>query len=366
MGDRPRRQISCRLCSRVGHNIRSCTLFNDVKRTGIEKYKPFLFYAIIGHSLSSWDKDMLRNYPTSDMELEDEYIEIFEKHRHRENALEYILSEPLDWLISLDDVSIRAFKHGYKIIPNTDKTYLVELLHYILISEADQEWMFSYDITNCVPYIIESCKHFNTLDQNNATILCFPFLMDRTQVIASLYNVPYREERMKQLYDQNRRLLRLHNNDIHRHNTRIHDVERQIERSERERHSLENRRTNIYSRRDQILAEINLFPSCIFNSKIKIVDKQIDSETKECPICYENLDSDIITNINCGHVFCSSCILSTLLKKYDGADHKIECLCPLCRNKLTHIFGDKPKIKKRLFQLVSLHRFDEDILELFD
>lgn len=357
------RHIRCRLCQTIGHNIRSCTLFESTKKKGIEIYKSFLFYSVIGCHLN-WDIEQLRNYPVTDLVLEQEYIEIFEKHRNENNldSLECILSETLNWVKNLDDIEIKALMYGYKIDKNARKEDLIELIHYIFISETDQEWMHNYNIMNAVPYISHSCEYFNILERNNATIFCFPILTIHDNVVASLYNIPYREERLRTLYEQNRRLLRFHNNEIQRHNTRIQDVDRQISRLDRERFSLINRRESVYARRNQIVDEIEIFPKNIVIKKITIVQKDSLSTDSECPICFDTQPSENIVTVNCGHMFCISCILQTILKKYDPAQHKIECNCPICRTRVEKLSGMQENITKSLNEAISSN--DSDILEL--
>ena len=48
----------------------------------------------------------------------------------------------------------------------------------------------------------------------------------------------------------------------------------------------------------------------------------------ECPMCYELYDDTerIPRNLNCGHTYCESCLIKTVLVK-----KRIEC--PTCRTK---------------------------------
>lgn len=363
MSNRPVRKIRCTLCQTIGHNIRSCRLFETTKKKGIEIYKSFLFYSIIGSHLH-WEVENLRNYPVSDLVLEQEYIEIFEKHKSENelDSLEFILSETLDWVKKLNAVEIKALMYGYKIDKNARKEDIIELLHYIFISETDQEWMHSYSIIDAVPYIYHSCQYYHILERNNATIFCFPILTVHDNVIASLYNIPYREERLRILYEQNRRLLRFHNNEIQRYNTRIQDVDRQISRLDRERFSLINRRDGVHARRNQIADELEIFPKNIVIKKITIIQEDSISTSSDCPICYDTQTPENIVSVNCGHIFCISCILQTILKKYDPAQHRIECNCPICRTRIEKLSGIQENITKSLTEAISSK--DLDILEL--
>ena len=57
----------------------------------------------------------------------------------------------------------------------------------------------------------------------------------------------------------------------------------------------------------------------------------VTEEEKTCCICYETKKIKDISQINCNHKFCSSCIIKHISKNYSDS------CCPLCREKITHI-----------------------------
>jgi hypothetical protein len=51
----------------------------------------------------------------------------------------------------------------------------------------------------------------------------------------------------------------------------------------------------------------------------------ITEEERNCPICFETKEREEISQINCGHKFCTNC-----LTKYIRINNRLPC-CPLCR-----------------------------------
>ncbi|KAK5642719.1 hypothetical protein RI129_008889 [Pyrocoelia pectoralis] len=46
----------------------------------------------------------------------------------------------------------------------------------------------------------------------------------------------------------------------------------------------------------------------------------------DCPICYEKLENRNISATQCGHVFCTQCLVQTI---------GVSKICPTCRTELT-------------------------------
>jgi len=62
----------------------------------------------------------------------------------------------------------------------------------------------------------------------------------------------------------------------------------------------------------------------------------VTEEEQNCCICIELKETTDISQINCGHKFCRSCIM-----RYISRNTNNSC-CPLCREKITHvIFQDQ-------------------------
>jgi hypothetical protein len=57
----------------------------------------------------------------------------------------------------------------------------------------------------------------------------------------------------------------------------------------------------------------------------------ISEEERNCCICYEMKEPEEISQINCGHKFCGTCIIDHI-----SINHINPC-CPLCREKINHI-----------------------------
>jgi hypothetical protein len=60
---------------------------------------------------------------------------------------------------------------------------------------------------------------------------------------------------------------------------------------------------------------------------------QTENETIECPICMENISTPEISEVNCGHKFCRSCIRQTINR--NAKDKR--CGCPMCRTPIEKI-----------------------------
>jgi len=57
----------------------------------------------------------------------------------------------------------------------------------------------------------------------------------------------------------------------------------------------------------------------------------VTEEERNCCICFELKETTDISQINCGHKFCGSCVIQHISRNTN------ESSCPLCREKITHI-----------------------------
>lgn len=363
-----RRPGKCSLCQKTGHNIRSCTLYENVRRDSINTYMQYIYHCIVGFATKNWDYSSIED----EAREEDPYckpdpklLEIFQNALQNEISLDTILDKPLDMLYELDNVSLKALTYGYQIDFRAPRQDIIRLLHYMLVSEADYKWMHSYDTKWCVPYIVHSSTYLPVLENNNAKIFEFTILKDDSLVIASLYNLDFRRERLRTLYDQSRRILRNQNNELRRYDHRLMDLDRHLQRIERDITSVTSFRDTVSRRATSIRQEMVLFPEDIATMKsIKILQAshKIDQlQAKECPICYEDFTSDAVTKTNCGHHFCNSCILNTVVKKFDVTKHDLKCDCPLCRTQIRKLYGDKTLLLKELKYLARTYHISSDI-----
>ena len=89
---------------------------------------------------------------------------------------------------------------------------------------------------------------------------------------------------------------------------------------------------NIYLETDMFITEDDFIP---FVQRISIdtevCEIPISDEERNCCICYETKECKDISQINCGHKFCGTCIIDHI-----SINHVNPC-CPLCRIKINHI-----------------------------
>ena len=367
---RTRRPGKCRLCQKTGHNIRSCKLYENVRRDSVNKYMEYLYHCIVGFATKNWD------YTTVEIgnREEDPYckpsedlLEMFQNALQTETPLNVLLEKPLKLLHDLDDLSLKALTYGYQIDFRASREDIILLLHYVLISEADYKWMHSYEIKYCVPYIIHSSTYLSILENNNAKIFDFSILFAESLAVAGLYDLPYRNERLRNLYQQSQLILRSQTREIRRQEQRLADLDRSLERIELDIISVASFRDNTLIRANYTREELLLFPEEIVTMKsIQIVqEKQKVDQLRitECPICYELLTDDSTTKVNCGHYFCSLCILNTIVKKFDIDKHDIKCDCPLCRTPIQKLFGQTQQLQSELKYIVRTNRIPRDIYD---
>lgn len=63
----------------------------------------------------------------------------------------------------------------------------------------------------------------------------------------------------------------------------------------------------------------------------EVCEIPVSDEERNCCICYETKECKDISQINCGHKFCGTCIIDHI-----SINHLNPC-CPLCRVKINHI-----------------------------
>lgn len=78
-----------------------------------------------------------------------------------------------------------------------------------------------------------------------------------------------------------------------------------------------------------------------------IQEISMTEEDKICCICYETKKSEDISQVNCSHKFCSTCIIEHISKNSENS------CCPLCREKITNITFQHQKYQDIL---IKFHR----------
>ena len=82
------------------------------------------------------------------------------------------------------------------------------------------------------------------------------------------------------------------------------------------------------------------------------------SKEKDCPICLEPFEKTNISTTECGHKFCTSCLLKST---------RSNIRCPICRNKLvepveTNKIGDIVyDITRDVYQYIDIDRFLQEL-----
>merc|ERR1712110_547286 len=89
------------------------------------------------------------------------------------------------------------------------------------------------------------------------------------------------------------------------------------------------------------------------------MDKETSQNTNsdiKCPICFDNLDGDIVT-LNCGHKFHYDCIFNSYLSKFKSNKYNIRT-CPYCRE-----YGGYLDIKKGVWPEKYIHKEFNEIMD---
>jgi len=78
--------------------------------------------------------------------------------------------------------------------------------------------------------------------------------------------------------------------------------------------------------------------------EINVLEKE-----KFCCICYETKNSEEISQINCSHKFCGTCIVDLI------SVNKTNSCCPLCREKICHIIFQRQLDEDDFQDLMEIH-----------
>jgi hypothetical protein len=74
-----------------------------------------------------------------------------------------------------------------------------------------------------------------------------------------------------------------------------------------------------------------------FKTTVERLEKKEQDEKCDCSICFENFDKEKFTKLNCGHEFCSDCLIGTIKARNPR--------CAFCRTDITNIVTYLPEIK---------------------
>lgn len=81
--------------------------------------------------------------------------------------------------------------------------------------------------------------------------------------------------------------------------------------------------------------------------KTTIKEFSVSEEEKNCCICYEIREISDVSQINCSHKFCGTCIIEHISRNYN-----CPC-CPLCRVKITHIIFQHQKYQDKFIKVIQ-------------
>lgn len=352
-----RRTIKCSLCSKTGHNVRSCSLFDTVKTEAIAHYMTWLSYCVRGYS-TKWANESYAAEMSPEM---------LASLRNSTASLTDIWKKPIPWLENIEDLHLKCLTHGYNINKKGTKQRKLELLHYTFIGVADKCWVLSNTQgtkDSIVPYIVNSSNFIVELQWANDQVYQYVDIMTEDfNLLHETPNATYRQDRLRLLYNTNVRSVRYFNQDLNRYDRQIRDNQRHMVRMQAEMLRLQDKREAIMEHRRTVMAELLLFPPLLIKPQIEFVEKDI-IHSIECAICYENIKARNVTHLNCEHSFCIHCILNTVLTQYKPADHRLECNCPICREKIKTIFGNAEKLKNRLQHQMHVNRIEADLSDL--
>lgn len=362
-----RKRVTCSLCNTVGHNIRSCTYFENVRKEGIQHYKSWLFNCLVGFQ-KEWDFSDFNPNDTIRMPSE-KLLELFHENKDNPNAISNILSEKTEWLDNLNDLQYRSVIYGYKINATASKEDQINLLHLLFFLEADRGWMHSYDIEYSVPYIKCSTDHIDSIEAINACIFSHQNIIDLNShsSLINLPNIEVREERIRTLYTNNKRALFYIQMDLQRKQRQLENIRNTIDKYRRDMSLLEQQHDSLDAKRIKYLSHNTCFPDFIFKPYIEIINENNNkSSYDDCVICLEQMNQTKEIRLGCKHTFCSFCIINDIMKKYSKTNHTLECVCPLCRQKIRKIYGNRGNITKNLHNIMQKNRIFTDISDLIN
>lgn len=370
MNTQRRRAITCSLCRKSGHNIRSCDLYETTKKEGIRLYSQFVYHAITG-AHNKWDytgvtpdtqENAYYNVPSEEM------LQIYRQHQDDEDGmLTAILSTPLQWLLNLSSTMVKGLKYSYTINQSVPNENIYTMLHFLFVTEADSLWMRSTEVPRCVPYLIKSLDYLSVLETMNNNIYDYGIVSAYNRVPIVIYIESARRDRLQLLYNQNTRALRINNMEVRRYERNVREYNSSILQLQSELEDLQDAHSLVLARREAIMEENRTFPPEFLRKCIAVIQKDVPEpppEPEECAICYTTTTPQYLIQLNCKHVFCTQCVLTMLSKKYNRLNHTLECACPMCRARINELQGNKTNILHHMQSMMSSNPHMRDIEEL--
>jgi uncharacterized protein YqfB (UPF0267 family) len=357
----PRRQPRCSQCNKQGHNISTCPTFDIFHHEAMEYYKKWMHQCIVDYHLHQWQ------YSPDVIDAIDEPL------RTQMNELrslpyplgiETILKQGNHWIQTKTRDELKLLVRVYNLTRYTHQyeftdDELREILHILLLVDADRKIVNGLNLSEVLPYLQYSIicypllrnllNHFFTIpniDAHHVFLINYLHLYDNTE----------RAEKIKRLHSLSLRSIRSLRNellsnqgDITRINRELRELRQRRERLQQENLRLTNNRTRIEQRLETYENEFLLFNFLPEDPPvIQFEEKSFESCTTnsliDCSICLETVNQNNICNLDCNHKFCNSCIIQTMIAKYktlyNAHADNFRCDCPLCRNEIRKIYGN--------------------------
>lgn len=354
-----RREISCSLCNRKGHNIRGCNVPTSRYMQTLDEYVKYLYYCLISYE-NNWEinHDTMQLYG-NDESVPDAIQQTIDRFKQNKLNLGSALQQPYSYIENLDVMSYKGIRYFFDLYyyKTISKQNILQMIHCLFIQKADELLIHNYQVNNSIPYMVSSIKHFNAFQELKQS---FQKLVDESSVFISgglreIASIKIRENRL--------RFLRVYTNErLYEIDRRIHISTESMEKMAKKIEELVSQQEMVVRRLDNLKQEKEKYTSflpffkhlskLIATIKIKEDSQDTGKDRVECPICYSTYDKENTISLSCGHQYCNHCLLTTLLNKYSTRTKTIECVCPLCREPILELNGKDDVIQNDLQHLI--------------
>ena len=395
----PRTNRKCGYCRKEGHTVRHCQDIFKIKNDAKNYYKDWLIVSIKDYFIcNKWTYTAEMRYAWTEVEkkmydkvLTPQLISMYDQLRSKPvnelfqtlltTTTEYVQNLPNEHLIVL----FKQYPEIHGLFNKRDLDQLRLYIHYALVKTADISIVFRE-----VDSMISSMKlNWNThyIQYIENTIKIAPIF---TTLFKDIFDINYmnkkdRIRRMEYIHDVFKRKLLIsrrriantkdeinnitptimrYRSEIEKFERRIRDLKEQIVITQNNRSVLENRLVvfqNEHRLHNDMMPLFKNIPSCLdieFISKESNVGSDSSVETKECAICYEDVEDSLICDLNCNHHFCIPCVAKIVVldfkKNHNNINRRVTCTCPFCREKIETIKG---KLSE-LYCTIETHCYD--------